>query len=1641
MQLYYYTSVSIGVLYMPKAKSTEVRFSQQIHDARVQLLQALKNQLEDLLADQLIPQAKGVPFIDFDKDPPQVISIKKFINCLYHAEEARIHWENINVDSLWGAAKAAPIGIKALIQVYKSVSTLEEATPEIRWVIADNYSVLAPIFTKAAEIIKESGWSADFMAMEVTEKASVVINQGIELLGSDVQKWNDTNPLISTFAKITKVMETISRYQADNLTEQEKLESVDLIRSILTDLEHNPFLNKFSISDFEDSKAIKDLMAWFKNIEADGFNFTKKSMQQYSDWANKYFSTLILLADQLEQQNYLKSGILSNKMCSAADSLARQMNALLADPILNITERVAGSDTIVAKRIQRLEATQVVSVQAIIASEKQQIATSAFFHILRTYEGRSLSEITESDRVLLRQIYPKIQLALAHANIYIENNITALLNKPGPEKLIPKPNTWWGLAADGLSYVASFVVNPEIVRILEREKEVSRFISNQIAAEQFNLTLAEKAREKLSPDKAKAGKTTLKVRVAERVKNIRAGVIEQPPVREDHPSVFVPLKPEDLVSLNGTLVAIQQMKLSATINNTRSSLAILVSRHLDKQYQPYFSKLPYVIKNNDPELVVQIKRIENNLLKLQKTVKQFENLDLGYGVIFYLLSFLDVVHAAYALKDSIELLSPETQRTLAPVLQQIMAYSMSFSNMSYRTNDLTAFEQLKKGELVEADLIAFKPVSHIEADKAAKEADKPVKEADKPVKEADKPVKEADKPVKEADKPVKEADKPVKEADKPVKEADKPVKEADKPVKVADKPVKEADKPANEGYKPVKEADKPANEGYKPVKEADKPVKDADILLQKKAKSSVSEYITRLNSSRSRLLDKFKSTLSKPIADSLNPQENGVPFINIDNDPPQLAAIKKMINSLYFAESALKNWNGMDTRTPLSKFAAAHQGVAALSQVYKSLELLTQVTPEIQALLRDNYDLIEPVINGAKDLISQSGWISQLSAFDITAKLGSFLGQGINIVQPRSSSATQTASLVQLLSGLPVIFNNITNAINPDEDLSADKLAISKKRVDAISEIFELFFEDNASFLNVFSGYSAIAGLMELNKKIQSEGINLQESTIELYQQWVEKSYPQLLLMLDEVETRYYLKPGYLSAAIALEIDKINDKLNEVIEYKPNTKLKKIKLSFDLGTVRKQQLQGFKSEYHTEIFQLEDQEKAAQTFFTILKKYSGKALSDMTAQDLVQLRHCFATIQLAMANSNLDVSNELVVAFKELESADPEKRKQINCSITQLLKLESSVNNYLKERQKSYRFKLDIVESALEYVQLKSFSSEADAPAEITTQDLHSKYLAAQKQKDSVSPDELRITPTSSLNNVRGNVAFIQELKLSTIFAALNTQCTEITNDYFSKYVLVFLNKPKDQPLHEIYSSDPLMVRQIKEFNNGLVQMETGFRQFEQMKKSTNLVSQAKAILEIVNNSRLLINTVEQLTPELVQHYGPLVKNILVLCQKVQSIDYNKQDWTDLTFIIQATKAELLTRNKPRDPRIEKAFFDAGVRETVVRSDTEEGAPKKAIKLGAKYIHLVSPSLESARKHLNSRYSNVFGEQPSVVRMLTRNQLSNEAFMIAEISRLKLALDSSFGFNITTGKAILKLIGQIQRAGTQAAEIAGMVNE
>ncbi|WP_298626903.1 SdhB [uncultured Legionella sp.] len=1562
-----------------------------IGNARIQLLETLQKQLEACIADQIIPQAEGVPFVNINNDPAQIASIKKVINALYHAEEALKIWEGMDTSTKWGKAKAAPQGVLALNQIYKSLGQLNDATPEIQSIIVDNYCLLEPVFSGTYEMIQKSGWISEFSKMEAPEKASILINKGTELLGSDKSKWNSTHPLLEPFSKLSQLINTFTDTDPSKkkqLPEELRRERILLIISLIEDLEINPFFQKITTRGLAETKAVNDLIDWFKSIQEDDFEFTQKSINKYISWANDGLPLLIVAVDRLERQNYLKSGLLSAEVIKATDKLASSINEQIASSSLNINERVALMPSFASVREQGIEASQLTQVQDIANAQNSKSSVADFFAILQEYKGKSFAEIIEPDRIRLRQIYPDIQYDLAHADFELENELANLLNTVGPaEKPVePASKSWWQLATGAVSYVASFVVSGEIDKVIAKQNSVYEFINKKIASAQLKITVGEQARERIAAHQE--FKEPIEERVLSRINLLKAKLSPFPERKVIKPGDIIPVKTSSLNNLRGNLTYLQELRLSNKVLETSKNINTLVARHLSESEQAYFSSPPYVINADEPESVQQIKAVSNGLYQLVSALEQFENISSDFGMASKAQMLMVVVNAGRELKQAIAILSPATRQALAPVIGALMAYGGSFSQVNGKESDLSGLCLLNQldNALPEQseELIIAQDIMPVSEDNALPELKDNV--------------------------PIVSVENVF------VEQKDIPVINTEAVVVPQ----------ANTSILPD-------------AKQAE--LEDATFY---------EECAGNIANGRERLLNKFKTTLTNPLSSLIIPQSEGVPFINFEAEPPQVVAIKKVINCMYYAEAACRTRHKMNfnTNSMFDNVILAHQGVAALSQVYKSLSLFGDASPEIGKVIKNNHDLIEPMFRAVDQLIKSTGWSYQFSATDITEQVGSYLGQGLNLVQADKEGVTKTHALVNMLSDLPFVMNKLAKRLDPAVKTDGDNIQMTEEQIDSISGVAELFIEGSGSIFNLIKGPHALISLLDLSKKLNQEGDKLQNTTVIAYQEWIDKEYPLLLAMIDEIEVRNYLKPGLLSAALVVEIDAINKKLNETIESKQEDatlaaiktgkyvvteagsidQLRKINITSDLVQTRDSNLAKIHYTMWSDLFNNEVQRHAARDFFALLHKYEGKPFATINLVDRAKLRVLFAKIQDPMSFANLDLANEFLTALNRLETTN-NKVLEVPFTFTQLLNQEELVIKYLEEQKKSFLLHAEVIDEARTQLNPSADNKTRRDLEQLAMLKARDKYLEDSQSRAAPGPGELKPVVIASTKTVRGSFVKVQELNLSAHVVLMKERFRAITKEKMSEHIQVYLEKPELESLHVINNTDPVIPRHIKQLENGLYHLQSALERFEKMDKNDAFVTQLKLIFEIEHEVRELKKGIYGLTPELKIHYGPLIQQVMDFSSTVQNIDYDTDDTEELQKVLVLAKEDLLTLKS-----------DAAAADKIKKQDTPTAA-LRGLKLGIKYLHVASPQLERARSYLLAKYGHAFNPQPLGFRSFTREQLSDKKFMLSEVDRLNNLFDTAGYFDLKKATAVIGVAQQVMRVGAQAGELAGMVNK
>lgn len=1469
----------------PDSISPIQTLSEKVGHARTQLLHTFQTQLDSVLANKLILPEKGLPFVAVEDDAPQVAAIKKVINCLHHAEKGLGIWEQKETLGTWRKFKAR---FHALYQVYKSVAFLYDATPEIQGLIAENYGILKPVFSGLHETIKASGWSAQFLSLDGTEKASTVISQGIALLGPHPEQWNGTNPVVGTFAKLSALITKVTEIKDISSPAQQSLVVAE-VRELLSELAKNEFINQFSIDDIEHSKIIQDLFSWFKEIEADGFQFTEKSIQRYLDWTNYNLPLLITAVDQLERKNYLKTGTLADGLCGAIDTLSRQANQLLEESEYGLIGRVVTSDQLTEVRAAEVETSQRALVQRIHQIEAEWQSSITFFDILNKYRGQPLAAIAEPDRHQLRQHYPNLQRMLAHADSGLERQFTSMLNDIGPEP----NNSWWQRHVTGtMEYVSGYVRRSEIDKVLTTQEYIGGEFKKQINGERLKFSVAEHARLRLDPDKSKS----LEDRVSLRMYHMGQSLPEPPVKPVLHAGEFVPVKVATLNTLRGHIAYLQELKMGEKIHSMQIEMDVLLKRHLSPEDQIYFPEPPYnteLSAPDEPELITQFKEVQNSLFHLAKSLRIFERIGADQGIVGQAKSLYVIASEGLKLKRSIMELSPTAQEVIAPLIVDMMGYGTNLSQIDKRENN----ESLAK----------------LKAERAA----------------------------------------------------------------------------TSESVEHI------------PVQ-------------------TENPYISQIRKARDDLLSRLKGNLSPVVAEQLTHQKQGVPFQLDKNDSPKVAAIKKIINSMYYAETALMMSQDLDTQSVMGKFTAVHKGMAALSHLYKGLSLFAQTTPEAQHLIRENRDMLQPMIDGAQDLITNALASTPLSSTELTKNAGSILGRGIHMLQP-DPEHYQQLSLIQLVSELPKIMNGLAISFDKDRKVSRKLLITPQGQIKSIDAVAEMMVQDTITLSGISKIPNAIIGLIDLNTKLKREADRLQETTVIAYQKWVEKEYPQLITFLDELEIRNYLKPGSLSGPIVDEIDKINNKLNEYIESRPQSHMKLIDLIIDLAPIRKSHLKEIAGNESEDIFKISEKVEEAKEFFEILKQYSDKSISEIPAGDRELLRDAFAQIQHDMAVVDLDSANRFVTIVKALEHS--EQSPELDLQVSRLLQMEQSVFDNLNTQHQGCLLKIKVIEHAINQMpSLSKSKDEMEIGAQVDNETQHARRRSSRR-----SPDDLKTLDAAEVDSIRGTLSSLQQLELSSVIASFRGQFSLATQNALSPHANSYLIKSEGEELYQIKESDPLIPRQIKELENAFYHLESALKQFEQIRKNDSLIVQTMALVELGHHTTQLMHAFNHISPELKNHYGPLFEKAMKITNALHGVSYNHEDKEELQSVLNDAHEEILKRS------------DLATKAATPSPAAEVGS--RGAKLVIKYAHVISPQLEEVRLYLESHYNGVFPEATAVIKALPRGKLGSDEYMVSEVKRLSAEVDHVGGLNLKTAQFVVDVSRQFERVAGQVVELADMVNQ
>lgn len=629
-------------------------FSATIAGARRELLGKLKYSLSKPITDALEPRGEGEPFVDLKRQPPQIRSLQSLINTLYHAEQLARTWEGLDTTSLAGKLAAPKAAFNALQSTYKVLALLNDSSPEIQKLIRDNYDLLAPVFNEALRQAKDSGYLDQLGRLGVVEQASQALGAGVDLLNPDsMAKLRD--PLVNSIQRLSHLSDWVVKANQQGLSEPEKKQAMAELDSLLADFDQLNWLEGLTLNTLEESSALTSLAGWMKALQENQFVLTEQAVQGYEAWHRQSMPALLVLVDTLEQQNYLRPGLLADPMSQASDRLATAINQVASELQLD-AEPVQPVANLVEVRHHALAARQQDLQQAVASNIRQQETAEQFFSLLEPYRDEYFDRIPESVRVELRRLYPSIQIALAHQDFDQDARIIAFLKQTGPAEYRASwgATLGWRMRSEEVNGILRTYSGVEAYLNTEAQSLALKQQVNSEAADHLGYSLADAPEEKRE-DQAEA-----------------------------EPVDLQPVQSSSIYSIRGNLAWLQEMRLSEKVDSLSDSFAELIA---EKQIQI----------EEHPALG----QLQSGMDRLADLLADFEQMQAGQPLANQTLAFANIVKQAHALYQNLRQLDAQSREQISPILVALTDLTQSMSKLSVKAS--------RPAEIKKIDILPVEP--------------------------------------------------------------------------------------------------------------------------------------------------------------------------------------------------------------------------------------------------------------------------------------------------------------------------------------------------------------------------------------------------------------------------------------------------------------------------------------------------------------------------------------------------------------------------------------------------------------------------------------------------------------------------------------------------------------------------------------------------------------------------------------------------------------------------------------------------------------------------------------------------------------------------------------------------------------------
>ncbi|CDZ75879.1 hypothetical protein BN59_00139 [Legionella massiliensis] len=489
----------------------ENQISKVLHTNRERIVAMLKG---PYFSDKIKPyfatmHAEGVPFTDFEDQPKQVTQIKEIINALYHAEQAFLDLETVNLRDGQNKGKdVKQLYFHTIRHGYQASYLLTHLDVELSELFANEVKVVLPLLTVFQNFVdthaKEAAeFTAQLKQYPFSYKAGLISGITVDQMrpGSGQIDYSFLTQFSAVLpGYLQQFREYIQRYSPEQLANFEPT----LNKTQLDDLQKEGFKLLNALENLQgESIFMSAKLFYYVDAIRRVINLSMSTLEQMGDLNEssqdvirdnltqlkyKCLVPLFALADRLEDEALLTPGTLSNP-------LMEQVKPLY-DFLIEYTSKVVNfsskgrelvtieDDRFIHLRLAETEKRINEAKRNLVKIEQAQGDFVAFFRLLDGHQGTSsyLIGLPEETKKSLMTDYKLIEPYVKKIDQELNNNII---------KALTLQNRWTYASLNPGNWIAYGHEKLEVKTLLALKDKIETALKRDRNTQNFHITLNE----------------------------------------------------------------------------------------------------------------------------------------------------------------------------------------------------------------------------------------------------------------------------------------------------------------------------------------------------------------------------------------------------------------------------------------------------------------------------------------------------------------------------------------------------------------------------------------------------------------------------------------------------------------------------------------------------------------------------------------------------------------------------------------------------------------------------------------------------------------------------------------------------------------------------------------------------------------------------------------------------------------------------------------------------------------------------------------------------------------------------------------------------------------------------------------------